>query len=338
MSSRIEEELRATFARHEAITPASGPVRLKIDFAWVRARRRRAWRRTAGVAAAVVLAGAAAPVVLNGFRHGGRPVDTPAATTPAALGGPLDVLLIGSDHRDEWAPENQRADTVMIVHISADRRHGYLISLPRGGALPGGESLNETLMRGSPATRDAVERLTGVELDATVTVDFKALRAVSAAVGDVTMCVRQGIVAHSGRKAIPAGCQHIGPDEVEPLLRGRWKLRNDAYDRDYHNRSYLRLLAGEVMADGVDLPELQALLSAAGKGLKVDGDPIALLRVAASLDRPELVGIGTQESGGRSGSRNEAIFPGAGPGLYAAIRDDRLAEWASANPDYVDQR
>ncbi|GIE32199.1 hypothetical protein Ait01nite_052440 [Actinoplanes italicus] len=335
--SRIEEELRATFARHEASAPAAGPVRTKIDFAWVRAKRRRAWRRTAGVAAAVVFAGVSAPVVLNGLRHGGQPVDTPAATTPAAQGGPLDVLLIGSDHRTRWAAGDQRADTVMIVHLGADRRHGYLISLPRGGALADGERLNETLMRGTAATRDAVENLTGIELDATVTVDFRALRAVSAAVGDVTMCVREGIVAHSGRKAIPPGCQDIGPDEVEPLLRGRWQLPNGSYDRDHNNRAYFRALAGAVMADGVGLSELEALLTRAGKGLQIDGDRLALLRVAASLDEPQLIGIGVTKPSGPEGGQSEAIYPGVGPSLYSAIRDDRVAEWAAAHPEYVDR-
>ncbi|MEU4621055.1 LCP family protein [Actinoplanes sp. NPDC023801] len=333
--SRIEEELRATFARHEASTPASGPVRQKIDFAWVRAKRRRAWRRTAGVAAAVVLAGAATPLVIDNLQHReGGPV-LPAAVDPA---GPLDVLLLGSDRREGREPGTSLADTVMLLHLTADRKQVYLISLPRGGVLPGGEKLNWTLMRGASATRDAVEGLTGVELDATVTVELRALRAVSAAVGDVTMCVRPGIVAHPGRKAIPAGCHDIGPDEVEPLLRGRWKLPNGSYDRDHNNRAYLRLLAGEAMAGGISLSELQALLTSAGKGLRVDGDELTLLRVAASLDEPELVGIGAKKSARREGSRDEAIYPGVGPGLYAAIRDDRLAEWAAANPDYVDQR
>ena len=91
------------------------------------------------------------------------------------------------------------------------------------------------------------------------------------------------------------------------------------------------------MSGGIGLGELQGLLAAAEDGIEVDGDTLALLRLAASLDRPELIGIGARAAaGGAEGSRTEAIYPRVGAGLFAAIRADRVGEWAEANPDYVD--
>ncbi|MEV0897016.1 LCP family protein [Actinoplanes sp. NPDC049802] len=342
--SKIEEELRAAFERHEAMTPATGPVRQRIDFAWVRARRRRMWRRAAGAAAVVALAGVTVPIVVSeSARHAVPAVILPATTGAAALDGPVDVLLIGSDHRAGRSAQTQLADTVMLLHLTADRKQAYLVSLPRGGMLldDGRPSMKlyETLLRGGPRlTRDAVADLTGVDVDATVVVEMAALRKVAEAVGAVTMCVKQGIPAHSGRKAIPAGCQDIGADEVGPLLQGRYRLTNGSYDRDFNNRAYLRLLAGKVMADGLELTELRALLSRAGSGLRVDGDTLALLGVAASLEKPELIGIGAKSAaGGLEGAKTEAIYPEVGPSLFAALRDDRMAEWVAAHPDHVDR-
>ena len=118
MLARLPRRQRA--ARHEALTPAVGPVRAGIEVASVRARRRRMIRR---------------------------------------------------------------ADTVMIIHVPAARTRAYLVSLPRDGEvkLPGGarSKLSETLLAGGPElTEKAVSELTGVTFDATVTVDFRALRAV----------------------------------------------------------------------------------------------------------------------------------------------------------------
>lgn len=334
--SKIEEELRAAFARHEAETPASGPVRDRIDFAWVRVKRRRTWQRAVGAAAAVALAVVAVPVAADQFRH--RPGPPVADVPTAGPGEPIDVLLLGSDHRRQWAATDQRADTVMLLHLTADRRQVYLVSLPRGGVLPSGEKLNETLMHGFQATRAAVEELTGVEVDATVTVGLPALRAVTGAVGGVRMCLDQPIVAHGDRKAVPAGCQQVGADDVGPLLRGRVELRHGSYDRDAHNRAFLRALAAKVTADGFDLSELRELMAVADDGIEVDGDTLSLLRTAASLSDPELIGIGAPAAeGAREGSRAEAIYPEVGAALFAAIREDRLGEWAGANPGYVDR-
>ncbi|HWS37239.1 MAG TPA: LCP family protein [Actinoplanes sp.] len=331
----IEDELRAAFARHEADTPAAGPVRDKIDSAWVRAKRRRTWRRTVGAAAVVALAVAVAPAVFGAYRGSGPALPVAGSTTAPA--GPVDVLLLGSDHRQQWEAGHQRADTVMLLHLTADRKQVYLVSLPRGGMLPTGEKLNETLMRGPAVTRAAVQALTGVDIDATVTVGLPALTGITAAVGGVPICLKQGIVANGGRKALPAGCQEIGPDEVRPLIQGRIRLPNGSYDRDAHNRAFLRSLAAKVTADGTGLDELQALLAAAKNGIEVDGDTTSLLRLAASLSAPETIGIGARSAaGGHEGSRTEAIYPEVGPALYTAIREDRLAEWARANPDYVD--
>ncbi|GIF11629.1 LCP family protein [Actinoplanes teichomyceticus] len=347
--SRVEEELRAAFARHEALTPAVGPVRDRIDFAWVRVRRRRAKRRVIGAAAAVLLAGAALPVVSASWRHGGQPEVSDAAVlsgqsaAAAPVTGPVDVLLIGSDRRVGSA--TALADTVMLLHVPADRGAAWMVSFPRDGlvTIPGRGTirLNASLALGGPdLVAKTVTTLTGVKPDATVTVDFTALRAVTEAVGGVRMCLEQAIPAGFGRRGFAAGCQPIDGDDVTALLRARYGLERGAYDRDRINQQFLRALADRVTAGGAvpDASTMQRLLAQAKDGIRVDGDMTRLLQVVEALGSPRLAGISEQTFHSQVTDdhwQGERIYPTVGKELYQAIRDDKLAAWAAANPDYV---
>ncbi|AGZ38413.1 LCP family protein [Actinoplanes friuliensis] len=341
--SPIEEELRAAFERHETLAPPIGPVRAKIDMAWARARRRRLVRRVTGAAAGLLMAGAGVPVVVEQWQHQVAPApavigslaDEPAPT------GPLDVLLLGSDNRLRLHDaKNRRADTVMMIHVPADRSRIYLVSLPRDGEvkLPGGAraKLSETLYFGGPAlTGQVVSKLTGVDFDATVTIDFRALRAVTAAVGGVEICLPLSIKsAHNGKK-YPKGCQHLGADDVGPVLQARYGFMVGSYERDRNSQRFLRALFAKLTADGTtaDPGRLHELLVAAKDGLEIDGDAGALLG-AVPKTAAQVVGIGAY-SFAALGSGREQIYPKVGPKLYQAIRDDTLDEWVSANPTLI---
>ena len=56
---------------------------------------------------------------------------SPAPPPGADIDGPLDLLLIGADTRvsiPDWEPH---ADAIMLLHVDAGLRSGYLYSLPR---------------------------------------------------------------------------------------------------------------------------------------------------------------------------------------------------------------
>jgi LCP family protein required for cell wall assembly len=227
-----------------------------------------------------------------------------------------------------------------MVHVPADRSRAYLVSLPRDGevTLPGGArgKLNETLRIGGPAlTEKTVTGLTGVEFDATVTIDFRALRAVTEAVGGVEMCLPQAFTSmHNGRK-YPQGCQHLGAADVTPVLQARYGLENGSYDRDRNAQRFLRALFAKVAADGTlrSPIRMNELLVAGRDGIEIDGELATLLR---TIPRASTEVVGVSEPGFHSmGNGRERIYPSVGPGLYAAIRDDDLAAWTAANPTFL---
>jgi LCP family protein required for cell wall assembly len=269
------------------------------------------------------------------------PLAGTSAVQEPAPATPLDVLLIGDDHRLDWPAGARHADTVMLIHVPADRSRTYLVSVPRDGEvkLPGGEraKLSETLFHGGPAlTEQTVSALTGVDFDARVTLNLRALRAVTAAVGGVELCLPRPVKALTAGRKFPKGCQHIGPGDVVPLLQSRYGLKGGSYDRDRHTQLFLRALAGKLAADGTltDPARMTKLLAVARDGVEVDGDVGALITGAAALRSAEVVGVsGTRFASNAAG--RERIYPGVGPGLYAAIRGDTLQAWAAANPALI---
>jgi len=325
----VEEELRAAFARHEAATPAADQLRDKIKTAVVRRKRRRV---IASAAVAVLAVGTALPVALSDLHSNVETsVNTLAGIEPSIPADGLNVLLIGTDRG--LGSTGARADAVMIVHVTADLGHAYLVSLPRSGQVAGGSTLGEAYRAGgAPLIRRAITGLTGLDFDATVTVDPATLSAVTDAVGGVEVCLDRAV-----SKRYPAGCQQLDGADVVQLLRARYGLANGIYDRDRNGQRFLRALAGKVTSEGaLTNPEaLNALLAVADRhGLTIDGDIGYLLRAAASIRAAAVVGIGAP-SYAAADSSHERIYPQVGPSLYDALRRDDLASWVAAHPSYV---
>ncbi len=344
--SNIEEELRAAFERQEAVVPEAGSVRSRIDLAWVGVKRRRAKRRAFGAAAAVVLVAAAVPVVTTFAWHGGQPgqedtvVANSATSAPPLVtdAAPIDVLLIGGDHRA--GAKTPRADTIVLLHLPADRSAGWMVSLPRSGLVDvpgkGRQKLATTLaLGGEQLTARTVEALTGVDLDAAVVVDYAAWRGITRAVGGIDMCLDQAIPPQDGRAGLAEGCQRIDGDDVSPLLQGQAGLKQASIDRDRNAQRFLAALAKKLAADGTATSpvRINQLLAAAGGGLVYDGNMPMLLRAAAQLKTSELIGLG--EPVFTSTADGEIVDSAQWKSLYQAIRDDRLAKWAAANPSFV---
>jgi anionic cell wall polymer biosynthesis LytR-Cps2A-Psr (LCP) family protein len=55
------------------------------------------------------------------------PSNRPNAVAP----GPENLLLLGSDSRDPATATSSRTDTIMLLHLDANHRHAYVISIPR---------------------------------------------------------------------------------------------------------------------------------------------------------------------------------------------------------------
>ncbi|MBB5872613.1 LCP family protein required for cell wall assembly [Allocatelliglobosispora scoriae] len=134
--------------------------------------------------------------------------DAPDAAS--ALKGPIDLLLLGLDTREGWAPNTSRADTIIVLHIPASHDQAYLMSIPRdaymdipsytkagwhGGkdkanaAFFLGSQKNQGWKGGAALTASMVNKATGLKFNGVVVIDFNGFKRIIDALGTVYMCV-----------------------------------------------------------------------------------------------------------------------------------------------------
>ncbi|MEV4763597.1 LCP family protein [Micromonospora chokoriensis] len=350
----IEDDLRAAFARHEQLTPSTGALRAAIDRLAATRRRRRQRFQAAGVTLALLAAlGVGVPhlrpePVVEGQLLPGRPAAPPSEA--------LNVLLLGVDGFGE-EPPYRLADSVLLVHIPADRSRPYLISLPRDleVSIPGRgtDKLNSAFYTGSgeprpdleagyDLTRRVVADLTGVRVDAGAVLTFAGLRRITDAVDGVEVCLPSEVRSWHTRRVFPAGCQELdGPASVD-LLRQRRYLPDGAIDRDRNAQRYVaglirRAAAQDVLTNPV---RLAALLSAAGRSLTVDDDGLPLTSLVAVLPKltsVDPVGLSLPVGPPVDDASRLPLDPKQGPAFLAALREDRLAQWAEQHPEQVNR-
>jgi anionic cell wall polymer biosynthesis LytR-Cps2A-Psr (LCP) family protein len=217
--------------------------------------KRMVWA-VAAIAVVLVLTGAGVAFALS------RRADPPAAAPPAAappapaetspspgpppgadIDGPLDLLLIGVDTRvsiPDWEPH---ADAIMLLHVDAGLRSGYLYSLPRdlrvdmpafpkAGFRGGRFKITEAMSRGSrvpgsnrPSAAQGYELLertisgyTGIRtFHAGAVLTFSGLSRLTDALGGVTLRIDQKVLSQhrrpdgSLRTLRPGGGGYVGP-------------------------------------------------------------------------------------------------------------------------------
>lgn len=160
--------------------------------------RRRRWPIVAAVLASllvIALGLGAMYAVFLGQTYDENRQSVDAGALPEVDGGPIDVLLLGSDSREGEgeADMGQRSDTMMLVHIPADRQQVFVISILRDSLVDipghGRTKVNAAFdIGGYPLAVDTVEQLLGAEVNHLVEIDFQGFRGLTEALGGVRVC------------------------------------------------------------------------------------------------------------------------------------------------------
>jgi LCP family protein required for cell wall assembly len=158
---------------------------------------------------------------------------------------PLDVLVLGVDKRAGAAEgESSRSDTMMLVRVTPATGVVKLLSVPRDLYVeiqPGVEDkINAAYAHGGvDQARAVMERLTGVEVDNYVVVDFEGFEEVIDVIGGVKVDVGHGVFPekwHMGE-----GVQRLGGRKALFYARYRGTPRADL-DRIDHQQKLLGAL------------------------------------------------------------------------------------------------
>jgi LCP family protein required for cell wall assembly len=337
-----------------------------------RAPRRRLLIRVllAAAAAAVLLVGGITGLFLERQRAYDRNLQRIPGAFPAepdrpahAPGRAQNWLLVGSDRRADqattgrdaneplWRYGAQRADTIMLVHLPADRGRIYMVSFPRDAWVPiqghGNAKLNAAFSFGGPPLLIAtIERLTGVRVDHFAILDFDGFKSMTDALGGVTVRVAQ-MVRDPARKVVwPAGTHHLDGARALDFVRQRHNLPGGDLGRIKRQQAFLKALAGQVVDRGTlaNPLKLNAFLEASTKAVSVDESlTISRLRSLAlqfrSLGAGDLDFVTAPVAGMGTEGRQSVIYLDRAKSqrLYRALREDTVEGYLAGAGDAVGQ-
>jgi LCP family protein required for cell wall assembly len=288
-----------------------------------------------------------------------------AIVDPAAQAGDQNFLVVGSDTRVGAAPSEDvgdstdvpgaRSDTVMIVHVPADRSRVTVVSFPRDLEIdrPACErwdsvsgaytpqtiaetpqvKLNSAYQVGGPrCVTKVIQQLSGLAINHFLGVDFSGFKDMVDAVDGVPICVEKPMRDTILGTVIPkAGTSVLGGDQALNFVRARHVIGDPTsdYGRIHRQQLFLSALLRQSLSAGtlLDLGKLQDLVGAVSRstyGENIGGDQLLSLGQSMSGLDASRVTFTTVPTTGTANSRGNEVLRGADDrALFGAIIDDR---------------
>jgi len=229
---------------------------------------------------------------------------------------PLNILVMGEDSRDcsgcnidGLTGGGQRSDTTILLHLSADRKHAYGVSIPRdtivdrpeckgddGEMIPAatGQMWNAAYAVGGPACTIAqVEHISGIRVDHFVVVDFASFQSMVDAIGGVEVCIPETWDDRAHGIYLPAGTRRISGKQALNYVRIRHGI-GDGSDlgRVQRQQAFIGSMAAQVLSSNTLANPVKVVrfLDAATKGLTVD-------KGLGNLKKMASIGLGFKDIG-----------------------------------------
>jgi LCP family protein required for cell wall assembly len=195
-----------------------------------------------------------------------------------AAGHGMNVLLVGTDGRDKITEEERQkyrlggapchcTDTMMIVHIAADRDRATIVSLPRDsyaevpahtdqttGAEHGSHpiKLNAAYAEGGPQlTVRTVENMTHVKVDHYLEVDFASFMQTVDVLGGVNICTAQPLKDSYTGLDLTAGTHTLNGGQALQYVRSRHVDGASDLGRMQRQQRFLAALIERATSSGV---------------------------------------------------------------------------------------
>lgn len=266
------------------------------------------------------------------------PTKVPESEQPQAAKGGETFLLVGVDTRSElpttgrdakapeWKRGAQRSDTMMLVHLPADREHAYVVSLPRDSWVPipgnGTAKLNAAFSWGGPPLLiDTVQRLTDVKVDHLAVIDWSGFKTLTDDIGGVDL---------DGK--------HMNGEEALAYVRWRYDLPRGDLDRTHRQQAFLRaVIAKTLTKDSMSNPlKAKELLDRVTGVVSVDdrlsdGDLRDLMWSMRGVRQGDMVFMNAPVGGlDMIKGQSVVLLDESGTArLWEAMRNDTMAEYVA---------
>jgi LCP family protein required for cell wall assembly len=185
---------------------------------------------------------------------------------------PLNILLLGADHGNtgqsvaqdlkdgKWTPGQHLSDTMILAHITADRKSVQLVSIPRDSwvRIPGypydvhGHSkINAAFSYGGPKLAvKTVEKLTGIQIDHLAIIDWAGFKDLTTALGGVRVYIPHTFYDDSQRIWWHKGWHTLEGKPALQYVRTRHGLANGDFDRIRRQQNFMRAVMAKLLSSG----------------------------------------------------------------------------------------
>jgi LCP family protein required for cell wall assembly len=227
---------------------------------------------------------------------------------PPKLNGSTNILIIGSDSRAGTGGKfgkdvlGSRSDTSMVLHISPDHTHAYVISFPRDSmvpvysclpddeghpgqtAAPGQvEPLNATFSAGgAPCLWKTLEQSTHIRIDHFVEVGFDSFQNIVNDVHGIQVCLPFAIHNPEAHLNLPAGRQTVDGAQALAFVRLRENI-GEGSDLQRIQRQQLFLASAAQKIKHTNLLADYAVLRDVAHAITTDLTLTQMLSIANSM-------------------------------------------------------
>lgn len=288
-------------------------------------------------------------------------------------GKSLNILLIGSDKGQEiagqpagttiaedarskqWPAGKYRSDTLMVVHLTSNRKYAFLMSIPRDTLVTlydqQGEpreqgKINAAFSEYGPAgTVATVEQLTDLRMEHLAIIDWEGFKDLSTAVGGVPVNIPTSFYDPKQKIQWDAGPQVLEGKKALAYVRTRYGLLNGDFDRIARQQNFLRSLMKKILDKGTmtSPTKLFSTVTALTENLTVDqawaaGDMRGLALSLRGVQTDDVVFLTAPVAGTETvpvyGSivRLDEIKAAE---VFASFRKDNLRAYLAKYPDDV---
>lgn len=222
--------------------------------------------------------------------------DRPVNSSP----GSKNILVVGSDSREGDNAgygkdlSTMQSDTLMVMHVAANRKWATVVSLPRDSwvAIPACDrgdgstsdphhfKINEAYAVGGSNGKisgaaacaiKTVEHNTGLRMDHFMSVDFQGFKGMVNALGGIEVCPPTAIHDKKANLSMEAGCQTVKDEQALGYVRTRYSV-GDGSDigRIGRQQEFMQALATKAQDKLASPSALYGFLDSATNSLTTD--------------------------------------------------------------------
>lgn len=198
----------------------------------------------------------------------------------------VNVLFIGIDRGSVEGEEGYtRSDVMILASVNAEKKKAVLVSFPRDTRVNipgyGTEKINAAHSFSGPAGAvEAVEKISGIDINGYAEVDFEAFKSIVDSLGGVILHLDYPILDPK-IGALPKGDVFLDGENALILVRSRELPRGDL-DRIDNQKKFLKAMMEKIIQNR-DLEALLGVLDATVKYLDTTIEPDLIFKLAEAL-------------------------------------------------------